>query len=330
MTPKTISRRRLLLEAGAAATTLSHGSLLEAGSLADIFDFAKVRRGKPAAAAGTVSIGDLTVNRMGFGAMRITGEPGFWGEPDDLRQARTLLHRVIKLGVNFIDTADAYGPGVSERLLYETLHPYSKDLVIATKGGFVRPSRERFEKDGSPQHLREACEASLKRLHLERIDLYQLHVIDPKVPVEESLGELARLQQEGKIRHVGVSNFELADLQKARPIVNVVSVQNNYNVRDRGSEAVLNYCTANGIAFLPWAPLAREDQGRTEPSPPVQALQTIADTRHISTAQAALAWLLARSPMILPIPGTSSVEHLEENIAAASIQLTPEELTQLG
>jgi pyridoxine 4-dehydrogenase len=325
-----INRRQILLQTGAAATALSHGSLLQAGPLTDFFNFTKTHRRKPAAAAGTVAISDLMVNRMGFGAMRITGEPGFWGEPKDLREVRKLLHRVITLGVNFIDTADAYGPGVSERLLYETLHPYPKDLVIATKGGFVRPSRERYEKDGSPQHLRAACEASLKRLHLERIDLYQLHVIDPNIPVEESLGELARLQNEGKIRYVGVSNFELTDLQKARPIVKVASVQNAYNVRNRGSQAVLDYCTANAIAFLPWAPLAREDQNHTEPSPQVQALQNIADARQISTAQVALAWLLARSPVILPIPGTSSVEHLEENVAAASIQLTPEELAQLG
>jgi pyridoxine 4-dehydrogenase len=303
---------------------------MESGCVSETSPLAHARGHKPAAASGTIAIGDLRVNRMGFGAMRITGEPGFWGEPKDLPQVQKLLHRVIELGVNFIDTADAYGPGVSERLLYETLHPYPKDLVIATKGGFVRPAQERYESDGSARHLREACEASLRRLHLERIDLYQLHVIDPKVPIEESLGELARLQREGKIRNVGVSNIELPDLQKAQQIVKVASVQNIYNVRNRGSQAVLDHCTASGIAFLPWSPLARPENDEAESSTALQALQNVAESRHISTAQVALAWLLGRSPMILPIPGTSSTEHLEENVAAAAIKLTPAELAILG
>jgi pyridoxine 4-dehydrogenase len=330
LTSSTTTRRQLLLEAGAAATALSFCSPLRLALASEATAVAKARDARPAAAAGVVAIGALTVIRRGCGALRSTGEPGFWGEPKDLRAIQKLLHRVVRLGVNFIDTADAYGPGVSERLLYETLHPYPKDLVIATKGGFVHSSRDIYESDGSPQHLRDACEASLKRLHLERIDLYQLHVIDPRVPVEESMGELARLQQEGKIRHVGVSNFGLEDLRKARQIVKVVSVQNAYNVRNRDSEAVLNYCAANEIAFLPWAPLARPDENVTEPPAVLQALQNIADNRHKSTAQVALAWLLARSPVILPIPGTSSTQHLEENVAAASIKLTPEELTLLG
>jgi pyridoxine 4-dehydrogenase len=328
MTSKLIGRRQVLLNACTAAAVLPLCSLLETACVSEPASMAISQ--KPAAAAGRITVGDLKVNRMGFGAMRITGEPGFWGEPKDLGQVQKMLHRVLDLGVNFIDTADAYGPGVSERLLYETLHPYPKDLVIATKGGFVRPSQERYESDGSARHLREACEASLKRLHLERIDLYQLHVVDPKVPLEESLGELARLQRAGKIRNIGISNVELPDLLKARQIVKVVSVQNIYNVRNRGSEAVLNYCSANGIAFLPWSPLGRPENNEQESSAQWQALQDVADSRHISTAQAALAWLLERSPMILPIPGTSSTEHLEENVAAAAIKLKPEEMARLA
>jgi pyridoxine 4-dehydrogenase len=286
--------------------------------------------GRAAGAAGTFLLGgDLPVRRMGFGAMRITG-PGIWGEPPDPAGARKLLRRaVVDLGVNLIDTADAYGPEVSERLICEALHPYPEDLVIATKGGLTRPARERWDHDARPEHLRRACEASLHRLRLERIDLYQLHAPDPKVPLADSVGELARLQREGKIRHVGVSNFGVDELRLARRIVKVVSVQNRYNVGDRRSEDVLSICGADGIAFLPWAPLAGREREASR-SGAVEALGRIARNRGFTETQAALAWLLARSPVILPIPGTSSTAHLEENIAAAALRLTPEELKRIG
>ena len=211
----------------------------------------------PAAAAGRITIGkDMTVNRLGFGAMRVTGD-GIWGDPPDVAEAKRVLRLAVELGVDFIDTADAYGPDVSERLIAEALYPYPKGLVIATKGGLVRPAREKWERDGRPAHLREACEASLKRLRLERIDLYQFHAIDPKVPLEESLGEIAKLQKEGKIRHVGVSNFDVGELERARKIVPVVSVQNRYNVSDRSSDPVLAVCERDGLAFIPWSPLSQ-------------------------------------------------------------------------
>jgi aryl-alcohol dehydrogenase-like predicted oxidoreductase len=265
---------------------------------------------------------------MGLGAMRITG-PGIWGEPPDAAGARKLLRRAVDLGVNLIDTADAYGPEVSERLISEALHPYPKDLVIATKGGLTRPTRERWDHDARPEHLRQACEASLRRLRLERIDLYQLHAPDPKVPLADSMGELARLQREGKIRHVGVSNFSIDELRLARSIVKVVSVQNRYNVGDRHSEDVLGVCATDGIAFLPWAPLGGREREASK-SGPALVLGQVARQRGISETQAALAWLLVRSPVILPIPGTSSVAHLEENVAAAVLRLTPEELKWIG
>jgi aryl-alcohol dehydrogenase-like predicted oxidoreductase len=251
-----------------------------------------------AAAAGTLTIGgDLTVNRLGFGAMRLTG-PGIWGEPKDPQNARRVLQRALELGVNFIDTADSYGPDVSERLIGETLHPYPPGLVIATKGGLIRPGRDIWERKGDPAHLREACEGSLKRLRLERIDLYQFHAPDPRVPLEDSLGELVKLQQEGKIRHIGVSNFSVAELERAARIATIVSVQNRYSVGARRSDDVVSWCEQRKIAFIPHSPLAAgEHAGRA--------------------AQSALTWLLARSPMMLPIPGTSSVAHLEENVAAA-------------
>jgi aryl-alcohol dehydrogenase-like predicted oxidoreductase len=265
---------------------------------------------------------------MGFGAMRITG-PGIWGEPADPAEARRLLRRAVELGVDLLDTADAYGPEVSENLIREALHPYPRGLVVATKGGVVRPSRERWDRDGRPEHLRQACEASLRRLRLERLDLYQLHGPDPRVPLADSIGELARLQREGKIRHVGVSNVGLEELKLARGIVRVVSVQNRYNVGDRRSEDVLRACAADGIAFLPWAPLAGREReaGR---SGSIEALGRLARSRGITETQAALAWLLARSPVVLPIPGTSSLAHLEENVAAAAIRLTPDELARVG
>lgn len=284
----------------------------------------------PAAAAGTLTIGgDLTVNRMGFGAMRITG-PGIWGEPKDPAQARAVLRRALELGVNFIDTADAYGPEVSERLIAEALHPYPRGLLISTKGGLTRPSVPQWVPDGRPAHLREACEASLRRLKLERIDLYQLHRIDPQVQLEESLGELARLRQAGKIRHVGVSNFNTDELARARRIVPVVSVQNRYNVADRASEDVLEVCEREKIAFIPWAPLARGSADKLEHADAGKGLDAVARARGVSALQLAIAWLLMKSPAMLPIPGTSSVAHLEEDVAAAALQLTPAEMAAIG
>jgi pyridoxine 4-dehydrogenase len=278
--------------------------------------------------AGTIVIGgDLAVNRLGFGAMRLSG-PGIWGYPPDRDAAAGLLRRAVELGVNFIDTADAYGPETNELLIADALHPYPSGLVIATKGGIVRPSAERWERDGRPSHLRAACEASLKRLRAERIDLYQLHSIDPLVPLEESLGEIARLQREGKIRHVGVSNFTSGELARARRVVNVVSVQNRYNVSDRTSEAVLATCERDGIAFIPWSPLS---QSPREPREGARArLAAWAEAQGASFAQAAIAWLLARSPAMLPIPGTSSLAHLEGNVAAASLVLPAEDLATIG
>jgi len=264
----------------------------------------------PAAAAGSVSIGaDLTVHRLGFGAMRLTGA-GVWGPPADRQAAVTVLRRALELGVNFIDTADSYGPNVSEEIIAEALHPYPPGLVIATKGGLTRPRAGQWERDAHPAHLRAACEGSLRRLRLDRIDLYQLHAIDPRVPLAESLGELARLQAEGKIRHIGVSNQSLAELKRSQALVSVVSVQNRYNLADRDAEDVLNYCEQQGLAFIPWFPLGAG--------------------RDASQAQSAIAWLLARSPVMLPIPGTSSVKHLEENVAAASLHLTTAALRALG
>ena len=315
-----LTRRELLARAGAILSGLTVGQAA--------FGAASRPAAVPAAAAGTIKLGgDLEVNRLGFGAMRITGE-GIWGDPPDLDQARRVLRRAFELGVNFIDTADAYGPEVSERLIAEALHPYPKGLVIATKGGIVRPSRERWERDGRPEHLRDACEASLKRLRVERIDVYQLHAIDPKVPLEDSVGELARLQKEGKIRHIGVSNFDAGQLERAQAIVKVVSVQNRYNVADRSSEAVLAACERSGIAFIPWSPLSQSPRDSNAASR--DALARWAAGKGISLPQAAIAWLLARSPAMLPIPGTSRVAHLEENVAAAAIPLTAAEMKQIG
>jgi aryl-alcohol dehydrogenase-like predicted oxidoreductase len=278
--------------------------------------------------ATTITIGgDLMVHRVGFGAMRITG-PGIWGDPPDPAEARRLLRRAIELGIDFIDTADSYGPEVSERLIADALHPYPPGLVIATKGGIVRPAADQWVRDGRPEHLRTACLASLKRLRLERIDLYQLHAIDTRVPLEDSLGEISRLQAEGRVRHVGVSNFSASELARARRIVNVVSVQNRYNVSDRSSDAVLDACERDGLAFIPWSPLTqapRDAQGG-----PRSALERWAERKAVSFVQAATAWLLARSPAMLPIPGTASVRHLEDNAAAASLRFTPDELREIG
>jgi pyridoxine 4-dehydrogenase len=284
----------------------------------------------PAAAAGTLKIGrDLIANRMGFGAMRITGS-GIWGEPKDPAEARRVLRRAVELGVDFLDTADAYGPEVSERLIAEALHPYPAGLIIATKGGLVRPGPSQWVPDGRPEHLREACEASLKRLKLARIDLYQFHRIDPQVPLEDSMGELARLQKAGKIRHVGVSNFGVEELARARRVVPVVSVQNRYNIADRSSAEVLAVCEREGMAFIPWAPIARGSSDTLEGSANSKALEALAQAHSVSVFQAAIAWLLAKSPAMLPIPGTSSVAHLEENVAAARIKLSAGELAPIG
>jgi len=316
-----VTRRRVIVGAVASAAALTWS---RAGRTAT------ARSAAPAAAAGTLSIGgDLVVNRMGFGAMRITG-PSVWGEPKDPREARSVLRRAVELGVNFIDTADAYGPEVSERLIAEALRPYPPGLVIATKGGLVRPAASSWVPNGTPAHLRTACEQSLKRLGLERIDVYQLHHIDPNVPLEESLGELARLQKEGKIRHIGVSNFKVDELIRARKIVTVVSVQNRYNVADRSSEDVLQYCTRERIAFIPWAPLARGESEALADKRHAEAFTAVATARSIDAFQLALSWLLARSPVMLPIPGTSSIAHLEENVAAANIRLSSKELAAIG
>ena len=276
-----------------------------------------------ASSAGTVLLGgDLAVRRMGFGAMRITGE-GIWGPPADREEAKAVLRRAIDLGVNFIDTADAYGPEVSEELIAEALHPYPGGLVIATKGGMRRSGPGRWERDCSPEHLREACEGSLRRLRLERIDVYQLHAVDPKVPIEESIGALAELREEGKIAHVGVSNVDESELERARAIVPVVSVQNRYSLADRESAPVLDRCERDGLAFIPWFPLGAGNLRH-------DAIAGIAADHGATPFQVALAWLLARSPVMLPIPGTSSIEHLEEDVAAASLRLTEDEVTRLA
>ena len=283
----------------------------------------------PAAAAGSLTIGgDLRVNRLGFGAMRITGA-GIWGEPKDPEEARRVLRRALELGVDFIDTADAYGPEVSERLIAESLYPYPAGLVIATKGGLVRPGADQWVPDGRPEHLRAACEASLRRLKLARIDLYQFHRIDPKVPLEDSIGELARLKAAGKIRHIGVSNFDAGELARARRIVPIVSVQNRYNLSDRGSQEVLDVCTREQLAFIPWAPIARGSAETLEGNS-ASAMDSIARAHGVSVLQVAIAWLLAKSPAMLPIPGTSSQAHLEENVAAAAVSLSHAEVAAIG
>ncbi len=266
----------------------------------------------------------MTVRRMGFGAMRVTGR-GIWGEPPDPEAARAVLRRAVDLGVNLIDTADAYGPEVSERLIAEALHPYPDDLVIATKGGVVRGGPGVWEADGRPEHLREACEGSLERLRLERIDLYQLHTVDSRVPLEESVGALAELSAEGKVRHVGLSNVGEAELAQARTIVPVASVQNRYSVDDRLHEPVLEACEHEGLGFLPFFPLAMGSLARAG-----SRLESIAAAHGAAPGQVALAWLLQRSPVMLPIPGTSSPAHLEENVAAASLELTEDELASLN
>jgi len=276
-----------------------------------------------AAAAGTFTIGgDLTVNRMGYGAMRITG-PGIWGPPADKEGALATLRKAVDLGVNLIDTADSYGPYVSEELIAEALYPYPADLVIATKGGWERPGPGWWTHNASPKHLTEALEGSLKRLRLERIDVYQLHTPDNAVSFEASMGALARLRDEGKIRHVALSNVTREHIERARRIVPIVSVQNRYSFADRESDFIVDYCEQNGIAFLPWAPLGQAKEAH-------EAIKKASNELHATPLQVALAWLLKRSRVILPIPGTSSVKHLEENIAAAALKLPQSSYDQLA
>jgi pyridoxine 4-dehydrogenase len=267
--------------------------------------------------------GDLEVFRLGFGAMRITG-PGIWGEPADPSGARALLRHVVERDVNLIDTADSYGPEVSENLIAEALRPYPENLLIATKGGFERPGPGRWEPAGRPDRLKRCCEASLLRLKLERIDLYQLHTVDPKVPIEDSVAALAELQEEGKIRHIGLSNVSVEEIERAQEIVPVVSVQNQYNVANRASEDVLRYCMENGIAFLPYFPLAVGELAESG-----TALADIAQSHGATPAQVALAWLLQHSPVTVPIPGTSQLAHFDENREAAELELEEDELEAL-
>jgi pyridoxine 4-dehydrogenase len=271
-------------------------------------------------AAGTITIGgDLTVNRLGFGAMRITGR-GIWGEPADPEEAKAVLRRAVELRVNFIDTADAYGPEVSENLIAEALYPYPDDLVIATKGGLERSGPGRWSANGHPDHLKEACEDSLRRLRIDQIPVYQLHRPDPSVPFGESIGALLELQRSGKVRHVGLSNVTVDQLRQAQRLNPIVSVQNRYNLGDRGSDPVLEVCEQEGLSFLPWAPIQDTD---------ARVLRDVADRHGATPHQVVLAWLLARSPAMLPIPGTGSVAHLEENLGAAGLQLSADEVAAL-
>jgi len=277
----------------------------------------------PAAQAGTITFGgDLTVNRMGYGAMRITGQ-GIWGPPDNIDAALATLRRAVELGVNFIDTADSYGPDVSEELIAQALYPYPAGLVVATKAGWTRHGPGVWQHDASPAHLKQAIEGSLKRLRLDRIDVYQLHVPDPAVSFDASMETLAQLKEQGKIRHVALSNVTLEHIKRAQKIVPIVSVQNRYSFSDREWDFVVDYCEANAIAFLPWGPMA---QGRKAS----EAVERIAAARKVSTAVVSLAWLLRRSPVVLPIPGTSSVKHLEENVSAAAFRLTDAEFAELA
>ena len=266
---------------------------------------------------------DLPIRRLGIGTMSLTG-PGTWGAPAGPAAARALLRRAVELGVGLVDTADAYGPDVSETLIAEALHPYPEQLVVATKGGLRRQGPNRWSRDGRPAWLRDACEGSLRRLRIDRIDLYQLHAIDPAVPIEESLGALAELRREGKIRHIGVCNVSESELVRARAVVPVVAVQNRYNLADRASEDVLDLCRRERLAFLPWAPLAKGALGRAG-----GALRRVAAKYEASTAQISIAWLLQRGDVVVPIPGTSSPAHLEENVAGATVQLTSADVAAL-
>ena len=272
----------------------------------------------------TIKLGDLTVNRLAFGAMRVIDNGDIWGEPSDRGHALKVLRRAVELGVNFIDTAESYGPHTDETLIGEALHPYPKGLVIATKCGLSRPKPSRWDDDCRPEKLRKDLEGSLKRLKLERIDLYQLHTVDRKVPFEVSVGTLADMQREGKVRHIGLSNVTVKQLEVARKIVPIVSVQNRYSLADRGSEDVLRHCEQQGIAFLPWYPLGDGSALR------LSKVKKLAEKLKASPAQVAIAWLLKKSPVMLPIPGTNDLAHLEENVAAAKLQLSKEEFAALG
>jgi len=286
--------------------------------------FAVQRSQAPAKKSGEFLIGgDLRVTRLGFGAMRITGD-GVWGEPADRAEAIRVLRRAVELGINFIDTADSYGPGVSEEIIAEALHPYPAGLIIATKGGYARPGPNQWVEDGRPEHLRAACEASLRRLRVDQIDLYQLHRIDPKVPVEDQLGALRHLRAHGKIRDIGLSEVSVKQIQHARTIVPIVSVQNRYSITDRGSEDVLEYCQKENIGFIPWFPLAA---GRVSGAD--SPISRVAARWKVTPSQLALAWLLARSSVMLPIPGTSKVKHLEENVAAAELKIDANAMQEL-
>ncbi|RKH06276.1 oxidoreductase [Corallococcus sp. CA047B] len=276
---------------------------------------------RPVEKSGTFKLGgDLPIHRLGYGAMQLTG-PGVWGPPKDRAEAVRVLRRALELGVDFIDTADSYGPYVSEEIIAEALHPYAKGVVVATKAGLVRTGPNEWHPVGAPKYLRQELELSLRRLKLERIDLYQLHRIDPKVPVEESLGELKALQKEGKIRHIGLSEVSVEEIQRARKVVDIVSVQNRYNLTDRVHEKVLDYCEKEKLGFIPWFPLATGGLAK-----PGGTLDTVAKKHNATPSQIALAWLLERSPVMLPIPGTSSVKHLEENVQGAELKLGKEEL----
>jgi pyridoxine 4-dehydrogenase len=282
------------------------------------------RESRHAGSAGTIEVGgDLTVNRLGYGAMRITGA-GIWGPPADREEAKAVLRRAIELGVTFIDTADSYGPHVSEELIHEALHPYPDDLVIATKAGLTRPGPGSWEPNGKPEHLKAQAEKSLRLLGLERIELFQLHRIDPDVPLADQLGALVELQAEGKIGRIGLSEVSVPEIEAARAIAPIVTVQNRYNLADRSAEPVLDYCQREGIGFIPWFPMATGELAR-----PGGPLQRLADALGATPAQLALAWLLQRSPVLLPIPGTSTVAHLEDNVRAALIELTPDQVRQL-
>ena len=308
-----VSRRRFL------GTTLASGAALFAGG-SDVIFGAQSSTSPNMATNPTFKLGgDLTVNRLGFGAMRITGQ-GIWGWPSDRNNALKVLRRAVELGVNLIDTADSYGPETSELLIAEALYPYPKGLVIATKGGLTRPGPGQWVPNCRPDHLKQAVDGSLKRLRLDQIDLYQLHTVDSKVPIEESVGALKQMQDEGKIRHIGLSNVDRKEIDRARKIVPIVGVQNRYNIEDRESEDVLVYCEKEKLGFLPWFPVGG-GQGLKPESPANSA----AKAHGVSVFQVALAWLLERSPVMLPIPGTSSIAHLEENVAAAKLKLTPEE-----
>src|SRR5438034_8355211 len=300
-----VTRRRFVgLTIGGGAAVLSGGPILQAATVANAEGNSVFRIG-----------GDLSVNRLGFGAMRITGYR-IWGWPKDRDEARRVLKRAVELGVNLIDTADAYGPQTSELLIAEALHPYPKGVVIATKGGLTRPSRWRWVPNGRPEYLKQCVDGSLKRLRLDWIDLYQLHTVDPKVPIEDSLGALKQMRDAGKIRHVGLSNVEPEQIERARKVVLIATVQNQYNVANRRSENALKYCEKEGLGFMPWSPVGG---GRSLKG---GAMEAVAKEQNASVYQVAIAWLLHRSPVMLPIPGTSSVAHLEDNIEAAVLRLS--------